>query len=146
MPRAWWRWNRGFRFPRWRVAVAADSARSSRNGPGAWHRRRWRRRGWRNVRRRWKRRSGGLRQHFGGTQQGVRRLAAEAGLKVRHEERGGDAFAGDVAEHEADVAPGHFEEVVVVAAHFAGGHAVAGIIERFQMAQFAREELLLDVG
>ena len=43
-------------------------------------------------------------------------------------------------------AAGHFEEVVVVAAHFARGHAVAGVVQRFQAAQLARKELLLHVG
>ena len=55
-------------------------------------------------------------QHLGRPQQRARRLVAETRLKIRHQERGGDAFAGNIRQNEAERVVGDFEEVVVIAA------------------------------
>ncbi len=57
-------------------------------------------------------------------------LAAEIGLQVGHEERGGDAFAGNVADNQAEALGAEVEKVVVVAAYGARGITVTGIVER----------------
>ena len=57
-------------------------------------------------------------------------LAAEIGLQIGHQQRGGDAFARNVADNEAEPAGAEVEEVVIISADGARGKAVAGIIER----------------
>ncbi len=56
-------------------------------------------------------------------------LAAEIGLQIGHEESGGDAFAGDVADDQAETIGAEIEEVVIVAADGARGVAAAAIVE-----------------
>src|SRR6202044_2641177 len=51
--------------------------------------------------------------------------SAERGAQAGHEERGGDAFAGNVADGEAEAAILETEDVVVVAAHAESGAAGA---------------------
>ena len=72
-------------------------------------------------------------------------LAAEVGLEVRHEQRGGDAFAGDVADDEAEAVVAEGEEVVVVAADVTGLDAEAGVVEGLERGQRLGEELGLDL-
>src|SRR6267143_2051686 len=43
-------------------------------------------------------------------------LAAQIGLKVGHQESGGDSFSGDVADHEAKPLLAEIQEVVIIAA------------------------------
>ena len=57
-------------------------------------------------------------------------LAAEIGLQIGHQQRGGDAFARNVADNEAEPAGAEIEEVVIISADGARGKAVAGVIER----------------
>jgi hypothetical protein len=55
--------------------------------------------------------------------------AAQVGLQVSHQERGGDAFAGNVGYDEAETVLAEIEEVIVIAADLAGLDADAGVIE-----------------
>lgn len=57
-------------------------------------------------------------------------LAAEIGLQIGHQQRGGDPFAGNVADDETEPAGAEIEEIVIIAADGARGKAVAGIVER----------------
>ena len=72
-------------------------------------------------------------------------LAAKVGLKIGHEESGGDAFAGDVTDDEAEALVSEGEEVVVVAADVAGLNADAGVIEGVEGGEGLREEAGLDL-
>ncbi len=81
------------------------------------------------------------------------RCATQAGAEAGHEEGGGDAFAGDVAESEGEArrrraagTAGEKEEVVVVAADGLGGAAEAGEIDALEMGVDLREEALLDLA
>jgi hypothetical protein len=58
-------------------------------------------------------------------------LAAKVGLEIGHEKSGGDAFARDVSDDEAEPLVTEGEEVVVVAANVAGLDTDAGIVEGF---------------
>ncbi len=71
-------------------------------------------------------------------------LAAEVGLEVGHEQSGGDAFAGDVADEEAEAVGAEGEEIVVVAADVAGLDADAGVVEGLERGRGLREEPRLD--
>jgi hypothetical protein len=71
-------------------------------------------------------------------------LAAEIGLQIGHEESGGDAFAGDVADDEAEAAWAEIEKVVIVAAHSARWIAVAAIVERGDRGANLGEKAALD--
>ena len=71
-------------------------------------------------------------------------LAAEIGLQIGHEQSGGDAFAGNVADDEAEAIGAEVEEIVIVAADGARGKAVAGIVERADGRTELREEAALD--
>src|SRR5216684_657840 len=46
-------------------------------------------------------------------------LAAQVGLQVSHQEGGGDAFPGDVADDETDALAAEIQEVVIIAINFA---------------------------
>ena len=59
-------------------------------------------------------------------------LATEIGLQIGHQEGGGDALSGDVADDEAETAAAETQEVVVIAANFAGLDAKAGVLESFE--------------
>ena len=72
-------------------------------------------------------------------------LAAQIGLKIGHQEGGGDAFSGDVADDEAEAFAAEIEEIVIIAADFASLDAKAGIFERFQGRQSLREETRLNL-
>ena len=56
-------------------------------------------------------------------------LAAEIGLQIGHEESGGDAFAGNVTDDQAEAVGAEVEKVVIVAADGACGKAAAAIVE-----------------
>ncbi len=71
-------------------------------------------------------------------------LAAEIGLQIGHQERGGDAFAGNVADNEAEPAGAEIEEIVIIAADGARGKAVAGVIERGNRRTDLRKKAALD--
>lgn len=68
------------------------------------------------------------------------RLAAQRGLQVCHDQCGGNTFAGDVSDGDAELAIGEFEEVVVVSTDALGGAEGAGDVhagdcgERFRLA------------
>ena len=72
-------------------------------------------------------------------------LAAEIGLKVSHQESGGDAFAGDIADDEAEPAVAELEEIVVVAADLARLDAHARVVEASERRKRLREEARLDL-
>src|SRR5208282_4322388 len=71
-------------------------------------------------------------------------LAAEIGLKIGHEQRSGDAFAGDVADHEAEPVGAEVEKIIVIAAYGARGITVAGIVERVDRRANLRKKTALD--
>ncbi len=87
--------------------------------------------------------------HEGGEVAGLEeRGRAQAGTEAGHQERGGDALAGDVAEGEGEALlvafmRGEDEEVVVVAADGMGGAAVAGEIDAGDAGVDLGEEALL---
>jgi hypothetical protein len=60
---------------------------------------------------------------------GAHHLAAHVGLEICHEQRGSNAFSGDIGEHESDVSPAEIEEVVIVAANRARLDANTGIVK-----------------
>src|SRR6266852_3294796 len=72
-------------------------------------------------------------------------LAAQIGLQVGHQESGGDSFPGDVADDEAEALLAEIEEVVVIAADFAGLDADAGVFEGLERRLGLREEAGLDL-
>jgi len=72
-------------------------------------------------------------------------LAAEIGLEIGHEESGGDAFAGDVADDEAEAVVTEAEEVVIVATDLAGLMANAGVVECSELGEILRKEAGLDL-
>jgi len=72
-------------------------------------------------------------------------LAAEIGLEIGHEQRGGDAFAGDVADDKAETIVAEAEEVVIIAADLACLMADSGVIERGKFGKILREEAGLDL-
>src|SRR5271170_789950 len=55
-------------------------------------------------------------------------LAAKIGLQVGHEQSGRDAFAGDVADDEAEPVGAEVEKIVVIAADGARRITVTGIV------------------
>src|SRR6266571_840663 len=59
-------------------------------------------------------------------------LAAQISLQIGHQESGGDAFSGDVADDEAEALLTEIEEVIITAADFASLDAKAGILKSFQ--------------
>ena len=69
-----------------------------------------------------------------------RALAAQVGLEVGHQQRGGHALAGDVADDETEALLAEVEEVVVVAADAPRLHAGAGVFERSHRGQTLRKE------
>src|SRR5271168_616661 len=71
-------------------------------------------------------------------------LAAEVSLEIGHEESGGDAFSGDVADDEAEAAAAEIEEVVVVTADLAGLNAKTGVFEGIERGLGLGEEACLN--
>ena len=71
-------------------------------------------------------------------------LAAEIGLQIGHEESGGDAFAGNVADDQAEAVGAEIEEVVVIAAYCARWIAVTRIVERLDGGTELGEKAALD--
>src|SRR6266481_755703 len=71
--------------------------------------------------------------------------AAQIGLQVGHQERGGDSFAGDVGDDEAEAALAEVEEVVIVAADLASLNADARVFESGERRQGLREQTRLHV-
>ena len=67
-------------------------------------------------------------------------LAAEIGLEVGHEERGGDALAGDVANDKTEASVAEAEEVVIITADLAGLMTDAGVIEGSEFRKSLREK------
>ncbi len=71
--------------------------------------------------------------------------AAQVGLQVGHQERGGDAFAGDVCNHKAETILAEVEKVVIIATDLAGLDADTGVFQSVERRQSLREEAGLDV-
>ena len=55
-------------------------------------------------------------------------LAAEIGLQIGHEKSGGDAFAGNVTDDQAETVRAEVEEVVIVASHGTCREAVTRVV------------------
>jgi len=72
-------------------------------------------------------------------------LAAQVGLQIGHEKRRGNAFAGDVADDQADAFGTKGQEIVVVAADMACLMADSGKFQTFQAGKRLREEARLDL-
>src|SRR5229473_3913363 len=72
-------------------------------------------------------------------------LAAQIGLKIGHQESGGDTFPGDVADDETDTLAAEIQEVVIIATDFASLDAQAGIFEGFEWRLRLGEEPGLDL-
>src|SRR6185437_12783656 len=71
-------------------------------------------------------------------------LAAQRGLQAGHEKRGGNSFAGNVGDGEAEFGVAELDEIVVVAGDDASGAANGGEFESRKRRKFAGEELALD--
>src|SRR6266436_7084053 len=71
--------------------------------------------------------------------------AAKIGLQVGHQERGGDSFAGDVCDDEAEAVLAEVEEVVIVAADLASLDADAAVFESGERREGLREQTRLHV-
>jgi len=71
-------------------------------------------------------------------------LAAEIGLEIGHQESGGDAFSGDVADDKTEAAAAEIEEVIVIAADLACLNAETGVFEGFERGLRLGEEAGLD--
>ena len=71
-------------------------------------------------------------------------LAAQIGLQVGHEQRSGDAFAGNVADDETEAIRAEVEKIVIIAADGARGITVTGIVERLNRRANLREKTALD--
>src|SRR5713101_2968849 len=72
-------------------------------------------------------------------------LAAQIGLKVGHQESGGDSFSGDVAAHEAETVAAETQEIVIITADFVSLDADTRVFKRFEGRQSLREEPSLDL-
>src|SRR5271169_5583547 len=71
-------------------------------------------------------------------------LAAQIGLQVGHEERGGDAFAGNIADDESEAVGAEVEEIIIIAADGPRGITVAGIVECSNRGPDLRKKTALD--
>ena len=67
-----------------------------------------------------------------------------ARLKAGHQQTGGHAFTGDIADQHSHAAVGEFEEIVVVAAHRAARRGLAGDIQPFDRRRGSGQQALLD--
>ena len=74
-----------------------------------------------------------------------RTLATQVGLQVGHEQGGGDALAGDVADDEAELVLAEIEKIVVVASDLAGREAQAGVFEGLGLGMDLGEQAGLDL-
>src|SRR5467141_2986532 len=72
-------------------------------------------------------------------------LTAEIGLQIGHQKSGGDSFSGNVADDEAEPLLAEIQEIVIIAADFAGLNAKAGVFEGFQRRLRLREKPGLDL-
>ena len=72
-------------------------------------------------------------------------LAAEIRLQVGHEQRGGNAFARDVADDQAKTLFAQMQEIVVIAADMASLAASTGKLQRWQGGKRLREEPRLNL-
>src|SRR5271166_2172283 len=72
-------------------------------------------------------------------------LAAQIGLKIGHEEGGGDPLAGDVAYYEAKALLAQSQEIVVIATDLEGLNAASCVIQGFQARQMLGEESSLNL-
>ena len=70
-------------------------------------------------------------------------LTPQRRLQVRHEQRGRDALAGDVGQHQGDPIHSHLDEVVVVAADRLRLYALRGARETRQLRHALRQQLPL---
>ncbi len=70
----------------------------------------------------------------------------DAGLEAGHEERGGQAFAGDIGDDEEETAVGHGDVVIIIAADGTAGMGTAGEFEARQNGRGLGEEAPLNIG
>jgi len=71
-------------------------------------------------------------------------LAAQIGLQVGHQQRSGDAFAGNIADDQAEAVGAELEEIIIIATYGARGITVTGIVERLNRRADLREKTALD--
>src|SRR5579864_7810549 len=70
-------------------------------------------------------------------------LATQVGLEVGHEKSGGDSFARDISDDEAELLLAEIEKVEVVAADLSRLQAEPGVFERFGLGMNLREQARL---
>ena len=71
-------------------------------------------------------------------------MATKIGLQIGHEQRGGDAFAGNVADDQAKTIRAEIEKIVVIAADGASRVTMAGIVQPANRGTPLREKTALD--
>src|SRR5438132_5490655 len=74
-----------------------------------------------------------------------RKLAAQIGLKIRHQESRGNSLSCNIGDHETETLGAKTEEVIVIATHSARRDAGASVLQRFQKRQRLRKEPGLDL-
>src|SRR5579864_1553648 len=72
-------------------------------------------------------------------------LATQVGLEVGHEKSGGDPFARDISDDEAELLLAEIEKVEVVAADLSSLQAEPGVFERFGLGMNLRKQARLDL-
>ena len=72
-------------------------------------------------------------------------LAAKIGLKIGHQESGGDALSGNVADDEAEAVAAEIEEIVIVTTDLAGLVTNPGVFEGLERREGSRKETRLNL-
>ncbi len=75
---------------------------------------------------------------------GDRALAAEIGLQIGHEKRGGDALAGNVTDDQAETVGAEIKKVIIVASDGACREAVTRVVEPADRRVNLRKKAALD--
>ena len=73
-------------------------------------------------------------------------LAAQIGLQVRHQQRGGHSLARNVGQHQTKTSRTEIEKVVVIAANGARLDAFAGTVQRRQRGRLLRQQTALHLA
>src|SRR5580698_7892363 len=71
---------------------------------------------------------------------GEGKLAAQVCLKIRHQQRGGNPLAGDIADQQSEPPLSQRKEIIVIAADMTSLNADASVVERLQGRKRLREE------
>jgi hypothetical protein len=71
--------------------------------------------------------------------QRILRLAAKAGLQVRHQQCRGDALSGNIRQDKSQAAITDVEKIVIIAADLARGDTLACVVDSGKMPSLARK-------